>query len=103
MIKNRESLSLAETSGILASLKESDKTKDTKTFIKRFTKLTPEKAKKMREEIVALELLKLKSRDISKVIDILPEDSVDINKIFTEVSLDADETNKILDVVKANK
>ena len=103
MIKDRQPLSLIETQGILKDLEETDKIKDSQTFIKKFTKLTPEKGKKIREEIEALNLLKLKSRDISKIIDLLPEDAIDVNKIFNEVSLDADETNKILDVVKANK
>ena len=103
MINERQSLSLIETQGILSELKETDKINDSKAFIKKFSKLTPEKGKKIREEIEALNLLKLKSSDISKIIDVLPEDAIDINKIFTEVSLDTDETNKILDVVKSNK
>lgn len=103
MIKERQPLSLAEANEVLGSLKESDKVNDAKAFIKKFTKLSPEKAKKIREEIEKLELLKLKPADIGRIIDVLPEDAVDLNKIFTEVSLDADETNKILAVVKENK
>ena len=48
MIKDRRPLSLIETQEILEGLEETDKIKDSKTFIKKFTKLTPEKGKKIR-------------------------------------------------------
>jgi DNA-directed RNA polymerase subunit F len=103
MIKEKQSLSMVEVNELLGSLKETDKTKDLKAFLKKYTKIKPEKAKKLREDIEGLKLLKLKPEDISKIVDILPEDAAELNKIFTEVTLDADETNKILDTIKQNK
>jgi len=103
VIRERESLSICEAGEIVGTIKETDKTEEIKKFVKRFCKITPAKAKKIREEIEKLELLKLKPQDIAKIIDILPEDAIELNKIFTEITLDADETNKILETIKNNK
>ena len=103
MITEKKSLSLSETKDVLESLEETDKIKDAKAFIKKYSKIDNEKDKKMREAINSLGLLKLKDADISRIIDMLPSDSVELNKIFTEISLDSDETNKILEAVKQNK
>lgn len=103
MIKERKPLSLAEVKETLDETKETEKTKAIKAFIKTFVKITPEKAKDLKEEITKMEIIKLKEKDISKIIDLLPQDISELNKIFTDVSLDADESNKILDAVKKHK
>ena len=61
------------------------------------------KAKKLKEALEGLNLIKLRNSDIIKIIDVVPENATELNKIFTETSLDADETNKILETVKNNK
>ena len=61
MIHERKSLSLGETEDILGSVEESEKIKEAKAFIKKFSKVKPNKAKKLREELEKLELLKIKS------------------------------------------
>jgi DNA-directed RNA polymerase subunit F len=66
-------------------------------------KLNPKDAKEMKEKLAKLDLMKMKSEQIVKVIDILPEDKEDLNKIFANVNLDEDETKKILDPVKEYK
>jgi len=103
MIRDKQPLSMYEAGEILDSLKETDKTKETKAFLNKFYNTTPAKAKKIKAELEGLELIKLKRADIVKIIDVMPEDAVELNKIFTEVVLDADETNKILDTIKNNK
>jgi DNA-directed RNA polymerase subunit F len=103
MIKDRQPLDMNQTSEILGSVKETDKIKDTKAFIKKFNKTAPDKAKKIKEALEGLDLLKLKTADIVKIVDLLPENAAELNKIFVEVTLDADETNKILDAIKQNK
>ncbi len=103
MIKERIPLNMYETSEIIEDLKETDRSKDIKAFIKKFSETTPAKAKKIKAEIEGLGIIKLKNTDIVKIIDILPENAIELNKIFTEISLDADETNKILDAIKNNK
>jgi len=101
MIKNRESVSMAEA---LEYIREN---KDTETdlvgFIKKFTELKPKDAKDMRVDIEKLNLIKLKSESITNIIDLLPENTEELNKIFTDVSLDEDETNRILQIVKQFK
>lgn len=102
MIKEKQPLSLCELGEMLKGIKQTDKTKDMGSFIKKFCKIKPEKAKKLREELEKLELIKLKNSDIAKIIDLLPDDAAELNKIFTDITLDADETNKILETVKQN-
>ena len=72
-------------------------------FIKKFTKTSAKDGKEMRKKIEALELIKLNERDISKIIDIIPEDAEELNKIFVGIGLDEEETKKILDLVKEFK
>lgn len=103
MITEKKPLNMQEANNILKGLKETDKIKDTKVFIKKFSKTNLEKSKKLAEELEKLGLLKLKPTDIVKITDILPEDAAELNKITTEVTLDADETTKILDTVKKHK
>jgi len=103
MIKEKKPLSMAEANEVLGSLKETDKIKETKAFIKKYSKVDEKKIKEFREELEKLDILKLKKSDIAKIMDILPEDAQEINKLFTDVTLDADETTKILDTVKKHK
>ena len=97
MIRHREPLSMTESLEYIEDKKDSEA--DIKKMIKKFVKLKPEEAKKMREKLSSLGLLKLKQEYISKVIDIMPENQDNLNKIFTDVSLDEDESKKILDAI----
>ena len=98
MIKQNEPLSIAEALEYMDSKKENEA--KVKIFLEKFKKLDLEKAKSLREKIENLELLKVKSSDISKVIDIVPENKESLNKIFTDISLDEEESKKILDVIE---
>ncbi|MGC9309502.1 MAG: RNA polymerase Rpb4 family protein, partial [Candidatus Nanoarchaeia archaeon] len=69
-------------------------------FIKEFVKTKPEKAKEIREKLEKLDMLKLKPRHITKIIDFMPEDAEDLNKIISDASLNQEETNKILQAIK---
>ena len=66
-------------------------------------KATPAQAKKIKEDLEALDSIKVKRDHIVKVVDLLPADASDLNKIFTDVSLNEEETNKILEIVKNSK
>jgi DNA-directed RNA polymerase subunit F len=103
MIKERKSLAMYEVKELLEEARETEKGKELKGFIKKFSKLTNEKSKKLKEELEKLELIKLKQSDIIKIVDIAPENATELNKIFTETSLDADETAKILETIKSTK
>jgi DNA-directed RNA polymerase subunit F len=97
MILNQKPLHLAEVREIM---KGEEENKQMQSYLKKFTKLTKEKADKLAEEIRALGNLKIKEENIVKIVDLLPEDAESLNKIFTDVSLSEDETNKILEIVK---
>ena len=97
MIRNRESLSMAEAEEYL---KGNDSASELVGFINKFVQIDVKKAKELRAKLQDLNLLKIKSEHISKVIDLLPENAEDLNKIFIDVRLDEDEIQKILDIVK---
>ncbi len=96
MIKTSKPVSMAES---LEYTKKSDEI-DMPTFIKKFTKIKPEKAKEFRKELEGINSMKINSKHISKVIDLLPENNEALNKIFSDVNLEEDETKKILDTIK---
>jgi DNA-directed RNA polymerase subunit F len=100
MILDRKPLDLNEVQEILRNIPENEKKSQIDTYLKKFLKTKPEKAKKIKEELEKLDLLKIKNEHIIKIVDLMPEDASDLNKIFTDVSLTEDETNKILDVIK---
>lgn len=90
-------LTLAEVSDLAG---DTDREKNVKIFIKKFSKMPVDKAKAMRKELAKLELLKLKEEHVVKIVDFMPEDASDLNKVMVDVSLDQEEVNKILNVVK---
>ena len=96
-IRNNEPLSMAEVSEYL------DKDSETMKFIKKFTKIKYKESKEFRKKLESLDLMKMKSEHISKIIDIMPEGQEDLNKIFMGTSLDEDESKKILDTIKEFK
>lgn len=100
MILERTPLNLDEVKDILKNLEDSDKKEEMEAYLKKFLKTKTEKAKKIKEDLEKLDLLKMKREHLVKIVDLMPEDSSDLNKIFTDVSLNEEETNKILNVVK---
>lgn len=103
MIKEKKALALYEVNEELDKVKETDKSKVIKSYIKKFSNTDEKQGKKLREEIVALNIIKLKNEDIIKIIDFMPENVIELNKIVNEANLDSDETNKILETIKNNK
>jgi len=100
MITERKPLTLYESEEIIENLKETEKTKELKGFIKKFAKGDAKKAKKLKEELTNMNLLKLKEKDIVKIVDVMPENAIELNKVVIEAGLDTDETNKILETIK---
>lgn len=99
MIKKSEPISMAE-------IKEYINKKDNENlegFVKKFIKMTPEKAKELKQKIREMDNIKVKEEHIVKMIDTLPENKEDINKIFTDVDLEEDEINKLLETIKEYK
>jgi DNA-directed RNA polymerase subunit F len=97
MIKNRIPLSMIEAEEYT---KDNENSAELNKFIKKFARIDLKKAKELHSKLQELNLMKLKSDYISKIIDILPETNEDINKIFADISLDENESQKILDTVK---
>ena len=103
MILDRTPLNMNEVGEILKDLADSNKKQEIEIFLKKFMKTKPEQAKKIKEGLEKLDLLKLKREHLVKVVDLFPSDASDLNKIFTDVSLNEDETNKILETIKNSK
>ena len=97
MIKESAPITLAEVADLAG---DGEKEEKIKSFVKHFVKMPAEKARKMKEELKSLDLIKLKEAHIVKIIDFMPEDGTDLMKIVSGVSLDQEEVNKILEVVK---
>ncbi len=101
MIKEKKAVTLTEVQELLKEI-ESDKAKALLSFIKKFVKTNANKAEKLKQELLALDIAKLKEKDIVSLINFMPEDAEDIRKIFTgsEISLDQNEITKILELFK---
>lgn len=97
MIHEKQALTLVEVKEIVDKLEERQEMKE---YLKKFTKLSKDKANKLKEEITSLENLKIKEEHIIKLIDIVPKDSEDVNKIFSDTGLTEEETNAILEITK---
>jgi DNA-directed RNA polymerase subunit F len=108
MAKDVEVLSMAEVKETLLKYPQSEDNKRVKEvleYIKKFSKTKPEKVREIKKALNELNILKLKPKHISKIIDLMPEDVEDVKKIFVgeDVTLDQDEINAILDAIKKNK
>lgn len=98
MIRERKSLSMAESLEFTENAR--DEGKEIKGFVRKFSKIKPEKAKELRKELEKLDIVKISDSDISKIIDILPENTEELNKVVTGVSFEEEESKKILEVTK---
>ncbi|MEA3248523.1 MAG: hypothetical protein U9Q73_02340 [Nanoarchaeota archaeon] len=96
-IKEETPITMAE---VISLVGDSDKGKTIKKFIKNFNKMPVEKAIELKEELKALNSMRLKEMHIVKIVDFMPKDASELNKIIVDVSLDEEETNKILEVLK---
>ena len=103
MILDRTPINMNEVQEIIAEIDDSPKKEEMEIYLKKFMKAKPEQAKKIKEEVEALDSIKVKRDHIVKIVDLLPADASDLNKIFTDVSLNEEETNKILEIVKNSK
>ena len=101
MIKDNEPLSMVEVAEYVGKIEDSDA--HIISFIKKFTKLAPKKAKELRGKIEELGLMKVRKEHVIKIIDLMPESQEDLNKIFSDVGLNEDEAKKILETIKEFK
>ncbi len=101
MIKDNKAVSMAEVTQYLS--KEEDSDAALLGFIKKLTKLKPDKAKELKKKLEELDIIKINEKQICKMADFLPETSEELNKITSDIGLDEDETKKILETIKKSK
>jgi DNA-directed RNA polymerase subunit F len=99
MIVEKKPLTMAQAKEVLKDY-DTEKSKMTSAFIKKFTKLSGPEAEKIFENLKKLNLEKLKDEDLIKIVDFMPEDVDSLRKIFigSDISLEQDEITKILEV-----
>lgn len=97
MIHSKQPLTLAEVKEIVDKLEEKQEMKD---YLKKFTKLSKDKALKLREEVAGLNNLKVKEEHLIKLADIVPKDPEEVNKVFSDTGLTEEETNAIVEITK---
>jgi DNA-directed RNA polymerase subunit F len=97
MILEKKAVTLAETKAIVDKLEEKE---EIKKYLKKFTKLTREKANSLMKEVRELNNPKIKGDDLIKLADFPPKDAEDVNKIFTDSTLNEEEVNAILEITK---
>lgn len=110
MIVEKKPLTLAEVKEIVSQKtkkikeenEENARIRNVNELLKKVVKLKADEAKKLKQEIISLNILKLKEKDIVKIIDFLPEDTEDMRKLFfgQGVNLDENEINSILEKIK---
>ena len=96
VIREETPISMAEVAALVG---DNERGVAMKKFIGNFVKMDVEKAKELKGELEALDLIKLKASHIVKIVDFLPKDAVELNKVVGEASLDSEEVAKVLDVV----
>ena len=94
MIKEMTPLSMTEVKEYLKEKPELT------AFVKKFVSLENLTAKNLRKKLESLEIMQLNEKNISKIIDFLPEEKESLNKIAPEMNLNEDDTNKILQTIK---
>lgn len=101
MIKEMTPLSSVESLEYTKFAK--DEGKEVNSFIKKFVKLKEKDAKELKKEIGDLKLVKIDSKEISKIVDFAPESEEELNKITVGLNLNEEESSKILDLIKRFK
>jgi|SRR3989338_159416 len=100
MIKEMKPLSLAEAKQLI---EDNGGNEIAEEYLKKFNKLKVKEAQELRKEIEALDNHKIKSEQVVKIVDFLPEDASDVNKIFTDISLDDNEIKQVTAIVAKYK
>ena len=97
MILQKTPVMMAEARDIVSKLEEGEGLKE---YFKKFTKLSKDKAEKLKKELESLNNLKLREEHFIKIVDFLPKDAEELNKIFPDVGLTEEETNAILETTR---
>ena len=100
-------ISLAELKATLERIEKRDpqlgfRSTKTKEYLKKFSKLEEKKSNELIQKIKALDIPRIKDRQIIKIIDLLPTELDEIRMIFSNetTSISPENMQQILDVVK---
>ena len=97
MILNKKPLAISE---VKEYVKDSEGKEVLINYLKKFGKVSKSDIKKIEEKIQSIDNLKIKDKDIVKIIDFLPKDKEDVNKLFVENNLNDEEAKALLEIVK---
>ncbi len=73
----------------------------TKAYLENFCKMDKKEVKKIREDIINLNIPRLKERQITKIIDVCPKDLDSIKLLFSGeiLTISEEDMKKIIDVI----
>lgn len=104
---NEMPITMAELKERLDEIKKRDKelkprTLKTHEYLEKFVSIKAKDALKIKEEIIKLQIPRLKERHIIKIIDIMPKDLEALKLIFVgeNITLKQDDLDKILNALK---
>ncbi len=104
---NEVPLTMAELKEKLEDIKKRDKElteKAIKTYnyLTRFSELKEKEALKLKEEIIKLNISRLKEKHIIKIIDVMPKDVESLKLTFAtdNITIKQEDLQKILDIIK---
>lgn len=106
-IIEEKALTLTEAKEILSKIEKRDKelptrTLKTKEYLNKFAKLTKKQIKELKEKLLKLNILRLKEKTITKLIDIQPKDIDSLRTILTaeNLTLKQEDLQKIVECLK---
>lgn len=104
-IISKEPVPISEVHTAISKRKDEERNYEQKLVwehVSKFKKIGVREARKLLEELKALELRRLKDEYIIQIIDILPKNEKELKSIFatSKFNLHEDEYKKIIDIVK---
>lgn len=93
----RKPITMAEAKSLISDFEERKELQD---YFKKFSKLSKEKSLALAEEIRGLDNIKIKEKDIIKIVEFLPKEVEEVHKIFTDVTLSEEEATQVVEIVK---
>ena len=104
---NEVPLTMAELKEKLEDIKKRDKeiserAQKTLDYLNKFAKLKDKEALKLKEDILKLNIPRLKEKQVIKIIDVMPKDIESLKLIFSadNVTIKQEDLQKILELLK---
>ena len=106
-IINEVPLTMAELKERLDDVKKRDKeltdrANKTHDYLNKFATLKSKEALKLKEEIMKLNIPRIKEKQVIKVIDVMPKDIESLKLVFAaeNITIKQEDLQKILDIIK---